>query len=244
MIFDAKQIEEIIGYSFKDKDLLKQCFTHSSYCNENKTSKDNERLEFFGDAILDYVVTEYLFNNTTVNEGDMTVLRSKIVSKVPLQNAVMRLGIDNFLLRGNGEIRYNPNEKMFSSLFEAIVAGIYIDGGLNFTKKFIIKHLVEFEVNKLSNVKNVIKDNQIINKKFNTGDTKTELQELSQKHKLGTPSYQLLEKIGPDHKPKFRVSVTINGQLFATGEGDSKKLAEIQAASVALVKLKRRFKEN
>ena len=232
MIFDVSVVEEIIGYTFNDKTLLRQCFTHSSYRNENKSFLDNERLEFYGDAILDFVITEYLYNNDAGDEGKLTVKRSNLVSKMPLQNAILKLGLHEFLLCGNGEKKENLNEKIFSSLFEAVVAGIYIDGGINPTRKFILKNLILGE-----NLQSNKKKAKLV--KPRVEDSKSVLQEYTQKKKLGTPTYQLIEKTGPDHAPKFKVSVSLNGKVLATGEGSSKKLAEMQSASVALQKIKK-----
>lgn len=138
MIFDIQGAEEKIGYSFKDKMLLRKCFTHSSYSNENKNAENNEVLEFFGDAILDFAVTEYLCANCEGDEGVLTKKRADIVSKEPLQEAVFAMDLAEYMLFGKGVARNSDfHEKMYSSLFEAIVAGIYIDGGMAPTKKFI-----------------------------------------------------------------------------------------------------------
>ena len=129
MIFDVAECEQRLGYRFNDKILLRQCFTHASYANENK-SKDNERLEFFGDAILGLVVTEYLFKSDMSGEGKLTQERSKLVSKKPLQKVVEELGLSELILLGNGlNMHASHDEKLYSSLYEAVVAGIYLDGG-------------------------------------------------------------------------------------------------------------------
>lgn len=143
MIFDVAECEQRLGYRFNDKILLRQCFTHASYANENK-SKDNERLEFFGDAILGLVVTEYLFKSDMSGEGKLTQERSKLVSKKPLQKVVEELGLSELILLGNGlNMHASHDEKLYSSLYEAVVAGIYLDGGMEAAKKFIYRTLLQ-----------------------------------------------------------------------------------------------------
>ncbi len=227
MIFLASECEKRIGYSFKDKMLLRKCFTHSSYANEHKT-EDNELLEFFGDAIIEFIVTEHLFNTTYGNEGKLTNFRAQTVSKEPLLRAVKKLKIGELMLFGNGQKKTaRETDKLFSSLFEAIVAGIYIDGGLAETKKFLSRTLIaEYELKR----KNMEKSEVI-------SGNKTALQEYVQKSKMGTISYETLSKTGPDHMPQFRVAVTLNGERLAEGEGRNIKQAGECAAQKALLKL-------
>jgi len=225
MIFDATLAEKRIGYVFKNKMLLRQCFTHSSYTNEHKNEKNNERLEFFGDAILDMVITEYLYDNTDKDEGVMTKERASLVSRIPLQEVIMDLGLEDLMLKGNGTSSDRGNEKLVSSLFEAIVAGIYIDGGMANAKKFIIDKLIK---------KSYAQNKKVCDKQKPNGDNKSRLQELAQSKKLGKVEYKLLKKSGPDHKPTFTVSVSVDGKVLANGTASSKKLAEMQAAGVAL----------
>ncbi len=234
MIFDVTLAEKRIGYVFKDKALLRQCFTHSSYTNEHKNEKNNERLEFFGDAILDMVITEYLYNTTNKDEGEMTKERASLVSRVPLQTAISDLGLDDLMLRSSGSAKDEKNEKLISSLFEAIVAGIYIDGGMPNAKKFIIDKLIKkVYVNKGTKTESKQKANL---------DSKSELQEFAQQKKIGKIEYKIIERSGPDHKPTFKVSVSVDGKVLATGVGQSKKLAEMQAAGVAIKILKQNKK--
>ncbi|MBO7345241.1 MAG: ribonuclease III, partial [Clostridia bacterium] len=218
MIFDIYGCEEKIGYSFKNKMLLRQCFTHSSYANEHG-EQDNELLEFFGDSILEFVVTEYLFKNTKGDEGRLTKERAEMVSKTPLLKSVLSLGLDKFVLLSRGLAENNKlEEKLYSSIYEALVAGIYLDGGLLAVKNFISRTLIaDYEKNK----------NKKSQKKKPTEDFKSKLQEYVQKKKLGSIRYELLWKKGPDHMPKFRVAVLLNGARIAEGEGESKKGAEM-----------------
>ena len=233
MIFDTSLCEERIGYTFKDKMLLRQCFTHSSYAHEHG-EKDNELLEFFGDAIIQFVVTEYLYKNAYGDEGKLTQKRIDMVSKEPLLKAVYRLKITDLMLLGKGQQgSVKPDEKMFSSLYEAVVAGIYIDGGIVPAKKFIKNTIIlDFE-------KEQKKAQTKGQKKSQDKDGKSAFQEYVQKLKLGSISYETLSKKGPDHLPEFRVAALLNGKRLAEGKGASKRLAEMQAAEKALDKLKK-----
>ena len=228
MIFDIDGVEERIGYSFKNKMLLRQCFTHASYANEHG-ELDNELLEFFGDSIIEFVVTEYLFKNARGDEGDLTRIRSELVSKPPLLKAVRKLGLEEFVLLGRGQEKsINLEDKLFSSIYEAVVAGIYLDGGIVAVKKFVLNTIIadyEFSKKKI--------------KEKRKCDKKSEFQEYVQKYKLGSIAYETLCKKGPDHQPEFRVAALLNGARIAEGKGSSKKLAEAKAAESALTKIKR-----
>lgn len=234
MIFDVAECELRLGYRFNDKMLLRQCFTHASYANENKT-KDNERLEFFGDAILGLIVTEYLFKCNLAGEGKLTQRRAELVSKKPLQNAVEDLGLSDLILLGNGLTTHsNHEEKLYSSLYEAVVAGIYMDGGMEAAKKFIFRTLLQKKDRKTES-KSVNKRNRVAEK-----DNKSAFQEYVQKYKLGTIRYVELEKSGSDHNPVFTVEVRLDNQARAVGVGKSKKQAEADAAGKALIRIKKK----
>ena len=238
MIFDTSLCEERIGYTFKDKMLLRQCFTHSSYAHEHG-EKDNELLEFFGDSVIQFVVTEYLFKNAYGDEGKLTKKRAEMVSKEPLLKAVYKLKITDLMLMGKGQMETaKPDEKMFSSLYEAVVAGIYIDGGIVPAKKFIKETIIfDFEQSE----KKAQSKNQ---KKLQVKDGKSAFQEYVQKLKMGSITYETLSKKGPDHLPEFRVAALLNGKRLAEGKGASKRLAEMQAAEKALDKLKKQGGKN
>ena len=233
MIFDIDGIESRIGYSFKDKMLLRKCFTHSSYAHEHG-EEDNELLEFFGDAIIEFIATEYLYNNSAGDEGKLTVKRAGMVSREPLLKAVNELGLASFMLLGNGQQRSaHSDEKLFSSVYEALVAGIYIDGGLSAAKKFVKD--------------TIIKDFEVIERaarKEMKCDSKNEFQEYVQKKKLGSVSYETLAKTGPDHKPEFRVAALLNGAVVAEGKGSTRRLAEADAAKTAVLRLIKDGKRN
>lgn len=228
-IFDIDAVESKLGYSFKDKMLLRQCFTHKSYAYENGCS-DNELLEFFGDSIIEFVVTEHLYKTTAGDEGDLTKKRASLVSKDPLLKCVKLMDITQFVLLGRGQKKsVNKDEKLYSSVYEALVAGIYLDGGIVSAKKFI--------KNTLFPLLETQKNKQGKNKETQKNDYKSRFQEHVQKHKIGSIAYELLWKKGPDHKPEFRVAATLNGTKIAEGSGSSKRQAESNAAKVALEKL-------
>lgn len=230
-IFDACSCEEIIGYEFKDKMLLRKCFTHSSYANEHG-EESNELLEFFGDAVIEFVVTEYLIKNAYGDEGKLTDKRKEMVSKEPLLKIVDKMKLGEYMLLGNGQMSTaKKDDKLFSSLYEAIVAGIYLDGGITEAKKFIKRTIIaEYELNE---------SKKITSQKQDKGkDYKSLYQEYVQKRKLGSISYETLSKSGPDHLPEFRVAALLNGKRIAEGKGKSKRAAETSAAEKALKNLK------
>lgn len=223
MIFDIDACEEKIGYKFKDKMLLRQCFTHASYANEHK-EKNNELLEFFGDAVIQFVVTEYLYQKHGGDEGKLTTKRAKIVSKEPLLKSVFKLGLNEFILLGRGqEKNFNNDEKLFSSVYEALVAGIYFDGGMAQVKRFIRRTIIkDFE------------ENQRSVKTGSVSDVKNKLQEYVQGKKLGVLKYETIAQTGPDHCPEFHVAVTLNGVELARAKGTSKKNASTAVAEKAI----------
>lgn len=236
MILDIDAIEQKIGYVFKDKMLLRKCFTHSSYANEHKI-EDNEVLEFYGDAIIGFIVTEYLCANISGSEGDLTKRRADIVSKEPLLRAVAELGLNEYVLLGKGQSKsHTNNEKFYSSIYEALCAGIYLDGGMapvkRFVKNTIIKDYVE-GIKKHKKTKSQVKPTTVSEK-----DPKSELQEYVQKKKIGSISYELLDKSGPDNRPSFRMGLLLNNSLIAEGQGGSKREAEKRSAKIALQLLK------
>lgn len=237
MIFYINECEEKIGYSFKDKTLLRLCFTHSSYSHEHGGVKNNERLEFFGDSILGFVTAEYLMEKyPDADEGKLTALKQQLVSAEPLAKAIEKSGLDEFLMFGEGEKR-NSQEHHRSArenLFEAIVAGIYKDGGLEEAKKFIKRTLF---------TKTVLTG--INNKKTKNGapvDFKGKLQEFVQKNKIGTLLYEVKDRSGPDHEPMFTIAVTVDGKEIACAKGRKKTEAEKLAAEKALEILQKKSK--
>ncbi len=226
MIFYVTEVENKIGYSFKDKELLRQCFTHASYHGDNKKRSDNERLEFLGDSILGFVVADYLYKNKHNDEGAMTEYKQSIVSKIPLASAIDKLSLHNYLLK-NESLKVTVSLK--ENLFEALVAGIYLDGGLEEAKKFIMNNLVL----KVKDIKSVP-----------SSDFKSQINEFCAKQKFGTVKYKLLSKKGSDHDPIFEVQAILNDKVLAKGSGKSKKIAEQESAKSALKKLKKMVNKN
>lgn len=225
MSFNCAEIEKIIGYTFKDKRLLQSVFTHRSYSHE-KGGFDNERLEFLGDSLLGFVVAEHLFRKKPrKSEGQMTVEKQNLVSKAPLSRAIRRLGLEKYIIFGDSIGDDSNNPAFCENLFEALVAGIYLDGGFAPTEKFIHDFLI-----KVTNLKNV-KEEPLIK------DYKSELQIKTQAKKMGTPKYELIQKTGADHDPLFTIGVVIEGKTVAVGQGKSKSEASKDAAKRALKKL-------
>lgn len=221
-----REFEKIIGYEFKNKLLLKRAFSHSSYINEEhlKKSECNERLEFLGDAVLELVTSEFLFNrDSEMQEGELTKLRASIVCEPSLSYIARELKMPKFLILGNGEDMTGGRERdsNLSNALEAVIGAIYVDGGLTNAKEFIER----FIVNDLDNRKLFF-------------DSKTIFQEIVQGENLGTLSYKLLKETGPAHSKNFKVAVFINDVEYGVGVGSSKKGAEQVAAYNAILKLK------
>ncbi len=244
MIFELSECEEIIGYKFKDLELFRTCFTHSSYTNEHPWQKDNERLEFFGDKIIDFVVTEYLYTTYEgANEGELTERRKNIVSKEPLTEVVFSLGLNKYINLGRSlQGKSDKTEKLYSSLYEAIVAGIYIDGGLQKAKEFIFRTLLKNKKTVKKEEKTVLSEKTVEEVKPKK-DAKSELQEYVQKNKLGVISYKQLLKTGPDNNPEFTEQVFLNDTALAQGKGKNRKQAQQSSALVALSVLKNKTKK-
>ncbi len=226
MIFYLTEVQQKIGYEFKNPDLLRACFTHGSYTSEFKNSIDNERLEFLGDSVLGFVVADYLYRYKRQDEGGMTEDKQGIVSTKPLAQAIDKLGLHKYLLKSP---TLKITDKLKENLFEAVVAGIYLDGGLEEARSFIMKNLVK-------SIKNI--------KSFTASDFKSQINEFSAKYKFGTIKYKLKSKKGSDHEPTFEVEAMLNGNVLSVGVGKSKKQAEQKSAELALKKLKKMVKNN
>lgn len=206
-----QQVESKIGYVFKEKSFLITALTHSSYANQNKGCEDNEKLEFLGDALLNFICAKQLFEKC-LSEGEMTKNRSSLVSRKPLKDAVMRLDLIKYVRFGNGAIHQALSEKAISDVFEAIVGAIYIDcGDISIVEKFISNHL-----------KNIISER----------DFKSELQEKVQSQRKKV-EYKTID-IGTVHSPYFSSEVILDGQVIGKGEGHTKKDAEKNSARQAL----------
>ena len=222
-IFDISEAEKYIGYEFKDKALLRQCFTHPSFANENRACPNNERLEFLGDSVLGFIVSEHLFSTDKRNEGISTVEKQKFVSGKSLSAVAKELKLNRYLLLGAGNERDREKDSVCENLYESIVAGLYLDGGLSAAKRFI--------------------NSTLLGRKVDTSqDSKSELQIFVQKKKLGVIEYKVLDRNGPDHNPTFKIGVYVNKQCLAEATAGKKSSAEQAGAKVALNNLKRRKK--
>ena len=223
---DYSELEKNIGYTFKNKELLKTALTHTSYANENKVNS-NEKLEFLGDSILEFISSIYIYNSyTNLKEGEMTKVRAQVVCEASLYKVAIAHNFSDFLRLGKSEIVSGGpvKEAILADSVEAIIAAMYIDGGLEPVNKFIV-----------NNLKNEI---EFASKNVGQKDYKTVLQEILQKHGDVHIEYKIIKEIGPDHNKIFNSEVLYNGKVLATGEGKSKKLAEMDAARLAIDKLK------
>lgn len=216
-MFPYSEIEKKLGYVFKDKGLLKQAFTHSSYAHRYG-GQNNERLEYLGDSVLQFIVTEWQFlKDAKATEGKLTRKRQKLVCKDALDTAVDGLGIWQYLLSSGSE--YNVKGKAKSSLFEAVVAAIYLDGGYLAAKKFILEH-------------------GNINFDAQEGNPKGDLKEYLEKRGEANARYEV-EKTGKDNAPFFHCIAYALGES-AKGDGKTKKEAEATAAARLLWELTRK----
>ena len=218
-----KDLENAIGYRFKNITLLQNALAHSSYANErwHDSLKSNERLEFLGDSILGMVVAEYLYRNFPDRpEGDLTRMRADMVCERALAMIAERIDLGKHLLLGNGEESSGgrTRDSILADAVESVIAACFLDGGMEPARKFIEGFvLTDVPVRKLRNA-----------------DYKTALQELVQQKKNQVLSYALVEESGPDHDKHFVVQVSLNGAVVGTGEGRSKKKAEQDAAHNAI----------
>ena len=218
-----KNFEEYLGYKFKNSDLLKNALAHSSYANEvHSKNGSNERLEFLGDSVLSIIVSEYLFNNyKELPEGELTKLRASLVCEKTLCIFAKELHIGDFLLLGKGEAQNHGNERasILADAFEAVLAAIFLDGGMEVAKKHVLRFVIP----------------ELENREFELfKDYKTSLQEVIQRNPEERLTYVLIDESGPDHDKRFTVEVHLNSNVIGTGSGRSKKQAEQQAARQAL----------
>lgn len=219
--------ERKIRVNFKNKDLLHQVFIHRSYLNEHPNFEldSNERLEFLGDAALELIVTEYLFENFPNPEGELTNWRAALVKGSTLAEIAKKLEMGKYLYLSKGEIKTGGRERelILANCFEALIGAIYLDQGYSAAKNFVKKHLLS-------------RLNQILKRKLYI-EPKSKLQEITQDSFKIIPEYKVLTEKGPDHAKIFIVGVFINGKLYGKGRGSSKQIAEQIAASKALKKL-------
>jgi ribonuclease-3 len=219
-------LEKSLGLEFKNRDLLIEAFCHRSYLNEHPDFylPHNERLEFLGDAVLELIVTEYLYKKyPEKNEGELTNWRAALVNAKILGEVARELGFNDFLLLSKGEEKETGKARLYilANTFEALIGAIYLDQGYEVAKKFVEKNLIERKLPEIIE-KGLFKD------------PKTRFQEEAQERVKITPTYKVLEEWGPDHAKHFIVGVFLGKELIAKGEGSSKQEAEEEAAKNAL----------
>src|SRR3954447_2296487 len=227
LVADYSSLEAMLGYAFRERGLLEQALRHASWCNEHADAglEDNERLEFLGDAVLDLVVGHKLMTRYPQRrEGELSVTRAQVVSEAGLGEVAGQLGIGAWLMLGKGEDKSGGRTKpsILADAFEAILAAVYLDGGFIAAQEMVDRLLsqrietVEFK---------------------GFYDFKTRLQETAQARLKATPTYRVVQEIGPDHDKRFVVAVTIGEEEWARAVGRSKKEAEQMAASEAHFRL-------
>lgn len=220
-------LEESIGYSFNNSKLLQTAFTHCSAAqNGDAKPEHNQRLEFLGDSVLEMCISEYLYLAfPKMTEGRLTKIRAGIVSESVLASAARKLSLGAYLKIGKGEERTGGRTKssILADVSEALIGAVYLDGGLESARGFILEFLAE-------QIQEAIEAGGI-------RDYKTELQEAAHKAGLGESSYSITFETGPDHKKEFFAQVCITGEVWGEGNGPSKKAAEQQAARLALKRL-------
>jgi ribonuclease III len=213
-----------IGVTFNDINLLKQAVTHRSYLNENRSYDldHNERLEFLGDAVLELIITEYLYNNFSNPEGELTSWRSALVNGEMLSHVAQDLGVEKFLLMSRGEAKDTGRARQYllANALEAIIGATYLDQGYEIAKKFVLSHVA-------------VRLKEILEKKLYL-DPKSYFQEKAQENVKVTPSYRVTKEWGPDHDKHFIVGVYLGDDLVAEGEGNSKQEAQREAARIGL----------
>ena len=215
-------LQEKIGYKFKNEKLLFEALSHSSYANENKNLRSNERLEFLGDSVLSIVVSDYIFKHFShIPEGDLTKLRASLVCESALFDFSKKISLGDFILLGKGEEQTGGRERpsIVSDAFEAVIAAVYLDGGMEAAREYVLSFIPEDISPRGSDA-------------FH--DYKTILQEVIQRNPEERIVYNLKGESGPDHDKKFTVQVMLNNNVIGEGTGRSKKAAEQAAAKEAL----------
>ena len=220
-------IENKICYQFKAKQLLMRAFVHSSFVNEHQATqaKDNERLEFLGDAVLDLLVSLFLYQKfPNHSEGELSYLRSRLVEGATCALYIKKMGLEPFILMGRGESMHRGKRRsaISADLFEAVIGAIYLDGGIEKAKEFFFTH---FESTVLEIIESPMRN------------WKADLQEYCQKNHKIPPTYEIVDEKGPDHNKTFYVVVKLDAQILGKGRGASKKEAEQMGAEEAMKKL-------
>ncbi len=220
---DFSEFEKKIGYTFKNKELLHEALSHSSYANEVRHGRNsNERLEFLGDSVLSIVVSEHLFTHFKhLPEGELTKIRASLVCEKALFEFAKRIELSRFILLGKGEANSGGRERpsIVSDAFEAVIAAVFLDGGMEEARRYVLGFMPEHLDKSRAKALN---------------DYKTALQEIIQRNPEEKVEYVLKDQRGPDHNRSFVVQVMLNSNVIGTGEGHSKKQAEQMAAKEAL----------
>jgi len=219
---ELREFQSVIGYTFTDISYLEQALTHSSYAG-GKNNGSNERLEFLGDSVLQLTVSQYLFTNMMdVPEGGLTKLRASIVCENSLYNFAKKIDLGNYIFLGKGEEVTGGRDRrsILADAFEAVIAAIYLDGGMEQASSFILRFVPSIEALRSGKVK--------------LGDYKTILQEIIQQNPEERVSYEVAERDGENHHKLFFAKVLLNGQAIGSGSGHSKKEAEQAAAKEAI----------
>jgi ribonuclease-3 len=225
MTKDFAKFEKATGLVFKDKALLRQAFTHRSYLNENRTANidHNERLEFLGDAVLELIVTDYLYHKYPKKpEGELTSYRSSLVNSTTLADVALKLDMNDYLLLSHGESKDTGRARTYilANTFEAVLGALYLDQGYDASKEFVEKHIFPL-------IDEIVAKGAWI-------DAKSRFQEMAQENEGVTPSYKTVKETGPDHDKHFTVGVYLGSALVTTGDGRSKQDAEQAAARKGL----------
>jgi ribonuclease-3 len=227
-----KELEEKLGHRFRNLSLLRTALIHASYVNESGIDglQDNERLEFVGDAVLEFIVSEYLYKlHPNESEGALTVKRSSIVGRKRCAAMARQLRLDEYVLVGRGEksAAGEVKKSILANAFEALIASLYLDGGMRAARRFLLRMLKECIPDGVSGDDNF----------------KARLQAMCQREEGVLPSYQLVSSEGPDHEKVFEVEVSIRGVPWGRGKGASKKEAQQKAARMALERLSQKRPE-
>ncbi len=222
---DILDLENLIGVTFNDKEHLLSALTHRSYLNEHRDAdwQHNERLEFLGDAVLELVITDFLYKSYPDKpEGELTAVRAALVNTQSLSTASQELGVNDYLLMSKGEAKDKGRARQYilANTFESIIGALYLDQGFETAHNFIARHLFQ-------------KTKDIIDKRL-WQDAKSRFQELAQEHVSVTPVYEMLSQTGPDHDREFTIGVFLRRNKIAEGKGRSKQEAEQVAAEKAI----------
>ncbi|MBI4434017.1 ribonuclease III [Candidatus Uhrbacteria bacterium] len=221
---DLSGLEQQLGATFTNRDLLLQALTHRSYLNEhpNFPLGHNERLEFLGDAVIELVVTEYLYRNYDNPEGELTNWRASLVNAKMLSEVARELGVEPYLLLSRGEAKETGKARQYilANACESVVGALYLDQGMRKAKTFLSRVL-------LPRLPHILANHLYI-------DAKSRFQEIAQERLGVTPNYKVLEEVGPDHAKRFTVGIFLGRDLVASGGGSSKQEAQMDAAENAL----------